>query len=246
MSLVDSHSSLTNNSSKTRTEYRHHLHNKFGLDVLKEEILTSGFAAALYLQSIKFYERKIYVIGSNSLRNELKDAGLKVFDEDHTKHEYHEEEMSKLKVDPEIGCVVIGYDKCINNFKFAYAHQVFQRNPDCLYIATNCDATLPYGDVFLPGTGASVNYFSTVVAKKPIVCGKPEPNLFRHLEQTHNVDLKRSIMIGDRLDTDIKMGVDANVLTALVLTGVTTMEQLQHTSHTPTYVLESLAVLKNE
>ena len=81
----------------------------------KDEILTSGFAAALYLKSIRF-DKKVYVIGSEALKTELGDAGIAVCDLDHSVMEYREEEMSKISVDPLIGCVVVGYDNKINNY----------------------------------------------------------------------------------------------------------------------------------
>jgi phosphoglycolate/pyridoxal phosphate phosphatase family enzyme len=231
---------ITNNSSATRSEYQKKIHDKFGIDVKKDEILTSGFAACLYLKSISFVG-KIYVVGSNSLRSELREAGFDVYDVSHDQMEYKEEEMSQTKVDGDIGCVIVGYDNKINNYKLAYATLCLQ-HPKSLFVATNTDATLPYGGVFLPGTGCIVNSLATSVGRKPIVCGKPEPILFLHLRDVFGIDLKRSIMIGDRLDTDIKMGMDASVMTALVMTGVTQCIDLEHDIQ-PTYVLSSLSVL---
>jgi ribonucleotide monophosphatase NagD (HAD superfamily) len=101
------------------------------------------------------FKKKIYVIGSESLKKELKENNLNVFQDDHSEKKYDEEEMSTIKVDEEIGCVLIGYESKFNNFKMvfhslfslvkAYAHQIFQQNKECLYLVTNEDATLPYG-----------------------------------------------------------------------------------------------------
>jgi len=164
----------------------------------------------------------IYVIGSSSLKKELKNLGLSVHEEDHSNEVYSEEEMSNIKIHKDIGCVLVGYESKLNNFKLAFAHQIFQQNEDVRYIATNLDATLPYGDTFLPGTGTVMGFLNVVLNKEPdYVCGKPNKELFNIIKsQFKDLDLERSCMIGDRLgnflysiflkfffflDTDIKM-----------------------------------------
>jgi len=62
---------------------------------------------------------------------------------------------------------------------------------------------------------------NTILNKEPIICGKPMPNLFNQVKEKYNIDLKRSCIIGDRLDTDIKMGLNSNIISCCVLTGVT-------------------------
>lgn len=233
---------ITNNSSNTREEYQKKLKTRFNMDVKKEEILTSGYSVALHLSSISF-KRKIYVIGSNSLKTELKQEGLNVFETCHNNEMFNEEEVSKMKVDEEIGAIVVGYDNKLNNFKLAYAHLCFQKIKDCLFIATNLDSTFPYGDILLPGTGSIVNCVSTFLGRKPLVFGKPEIYLFKHLNEKYNIDLKKSVMIGDRLDTDILMGKNSNVKTILVLTGVTKKEDLKTNNIHPDYIIESIASL---
>jgi ribonucleotide monophosphatase NagD (HAD superfamily) len=68
-----------------------------------------------------FFQKKIYVIGSESLKKELRENKLNVFDQDHSELQYNEEEMSKIKVDKEIGCVLIGYESKFNNYKMVFS-----------------------------------------------------------------------------------------------------------------------------
>lgn len=235
---------ITNNSSNTREEYQKKLYSRFNMNVKKEEILTSGYSVALHLSSINF-TKKIYVIGSNSLKKELQEIGLNVFEKCHNNETFNEEEMSKIQVDSEIGAIVVGYDNKLNNYKFAYAHLCFQQNPECLFIATNCDSTFPYGDVLLPGTGSIVNCLSTILNQKPLIFGKPEKYLFQHLKDKFKINLEKSVMIGDRLDTDILMGINSNVKTILVLSGVTKRQDLEKSKIEPNFIIESISSILN-
>eukprot|EP01080_Neovahlkampfia_damariscottae_P012482 gene12482-6230_t len=238
---------ITNNSANTREEYQIKFKSKFGLDVSKDEIYTSGYCASVYLKHQLDFKKKIYVIGSSSLKKELKSLDLSVHEEDHTGASYNEEEMSKIKIDKDIECVLVGYESNLNNFKLAFAHQIFQQNENVRYIATNLDATLPYGNTFLPGTGSVMGFLNVVLKREPdYVCGKPNKELFNVIKtQFKNLDLEKSCMIGDRLDTDIKMGINAGISTLCVLTGVTQLKDLETNEVKPTYVLNSIVELNN-
>jgi len=146
----------------------------------------------------------------------------------------------------QIGAVLVGYDNCINNYKLSYAMHAIKYNPNCLFIATNTDNTLPFADVELPGAGTIVAALRTAVApKEPIVIGKPETLLLEIIEKEYGIDRARTIMIGDRLETDISFGNRGKVKSCAVLTGIATREELatvfagKDEDLKPGYVMES-------
>lgn len=115
----------------------------------------------------------------------------------------------------------------MNNYKLSYAMHCIKYNKDCLFIATNTDNTLPYADVELPGAGTWVAALKTAVSKEPVVIGKPETLLLDLIEKEFGIDRSRTIMIGDRLETDISFGNRGKVKSCAVLTGIATREELE-------------------
>lgn len=198
----------------------------------EHEIVSSSFGVAVFLKDIGF-NRKAYVVGCSGIVQELKLAGIQVYEEHenpfpHNSKHFLEEDFAKLKVDPEIGAVLVGYDNTFNSFKLSYAMHCIKYNKDCLFIATNRDSTLPFGEnVELPGAGAIVAAVSTAVSREPLVIGKPETRLLDLIEKSSGMDRKRAIMIGDRLETDIWFGNKGNVKTCAVLTGIVQRQDLE-------------------
>jgi len=235
----------------------------------QSEILTSSYAAAVYVKEHNI--KKAYVIGGDGIKEELELIGVeaagftehltKTLKEEHFMEEW-EEFTSKHPVES-IGVVIVGYDNRFNNFKLAMAHQILRSNPNCLFMATNTDSTLPYkGGLFFPGGGCFVSSLSTAIGRKPdIVAGKPSTllldtalSILYHEEKdkiTPENRHEKVCMVGDRLETDITLGNRTGVKSVCVLTGVATREQLTSTVHSepstsmliPQYVLEEFASL---
>lgn len=98
---------------------------------------------------------------------------------------------------------------------------VTEKDKDCLFIATNLDSTFPSGGgKIFPGGGSIVAPLVVATGRKPIVIGKPEVWLLDDIIKSHNLDRSRSIMVGDRLDTDILFGQNGSLKTLLVFTGI--------------------------
>jgi len=122
--------------------------------------------------------------------------------------------------------VIVGLDTSINYRKLAYAQLHLRNHPECLFLATNTDATFPSAGHMLPGSGTIVGAVELCSGRKALVIGKPSKTLVDLIVHQHGLDKKRTCMVGDRLDTDIQFGLNGGISTLLVLTGVTTKEDL--------------------
>ncbi|KJE90751.1 hypothetical protein CAOG_02009 [Capsaspora owczarzaki ATCC 30864] len=222
---------LTNNSSKSRAMYVAKF-TSLGLDVSVNDIFGSSFAAADYLRQIKF-DKKAYVLGAQGLLDELTSVGVQYvggYKED-TVNPWTSIDQGYVEDNPEIGAVVVGFDPAINYFKLARAYTYIQQ-PGCLFIATNHDSTFPAkGGRLLPGTGTIVSALEVAHGSNALVMGKPSHFMLDCVKTAIGYDPARTVMVGDRLDTDIQFGLNGNLHTLLVLTGVTSLETLQSTSN---------------
>ena len=180
-----------------------------GLDVPEEQIFTSAYATALYLRDSCTSGRTVFIIGEPGLASELSTVGglipITVPD----------------SVSPtEIDYVVVGIDKKFTYDKLRFAHSAITRG-HAQFIATNRDATFPMEEGEIPGGGSLVAAVATATGREPLTIGKPEPHAYQAILQAAGIKAADSIMVGDRLDTDIAVGKNAGAGTVLVLTGVT-------------------------
>jgi 4-nitrophenyl phosphatase len=129
-------------------------------------------------------------------------------------------------LDESVGAVLLGLDFHVNYLKLAVAMTYVRRG--AVLLATNTDPTLPLGGDFFPGAGSVGAGVLLATGKKPIVMGKPSQAMMDAVEGKFKLDRHRTCMIGDRLDTDIKFGIDGGLGgTLLVLTGVTNRDQVE-------------------
>lgn len=230
---------VTNNSSKTRLEYLSKFKD-FGLDFIqKQDIITSGYIAALYTSSK--IKDKVYVIGMQGLLKELQEENIQIFQnssfiiKDFT-------DMKLLDVPQDVGAVIVGFDLHVNYTKLAIAHLLL-KNKNVLFIATNVDSTFPMENGTLPGTGAIVSSLINSTSRNPVVLGKPNLEMLNVLMQKFDLNPQETCMIGDRLDTDVLFGKNGNLFTILVLSGVSTLKDLENSRIKPDLVLDSIADL---
>ncbi|KAJ9121074.1 hypothetical protein QFC24_005055 [Naganishia onofrii] len=127
--------------------------------------------------------------------------------------------------------------------KYAKAHTYITNNPGCEFILTNADPTYPAGGAFFPGSGSMSAPLRFSTKKTPTIIGKPHTHMMETILAAHNFNPERTIMIGDNLETDILFGINSNITTLLVMTGVTHEAQLsgEHKSDTvPDYIVQSM------
>lgn len=195
---------VTNNSTKTRLQFVDKL-KSFGINANVDNVIGSSYATALYLQ-MNNMTGDSYIIGENGLFEELSSVGIKCSgNEDNIPID----DYLDLRLDDNIKNVVVGMDIHFNYRKLSKA-MVYITNKNCKFIATNSDATFPLAPgIFIPGAGSIVESVSCGAGKKPdIVIGKPSKYMMDIILKKYNLNPSKSLMIGDRLETDISFGND--------------------------------------
>jgi phosphoglycolate/pyridoxal phosphate phosphatase family enzyme len=236
---------ITNNATRSRLGNKEKF-DRLDIDVDVREVLCSSYAAALYLRSINFPDsrKKVYVIGGSGIGEELDLIGVRhIGGPDDAGKEIIQGE--DIKIDHNVGAVVVGFDPKINYYKLQYAQLCLNESSECLFVATNEDAV----GHFTPqqewaGAGAMVGAIKGCTGRQPIVVGKPSPLLLIHLLKANELESTRMCMVGDRLDTDILFGKSNGLLTCLTLTGVTSRAHLESgripSDRYPEYIVNSI------
>lgn len=236
---------VTNNSTKSRAGYKKKF-DSLGLDVPAESIFSSSFAAAAYLELTKFKEsgKKVYVIGEVGIGEELDLIDVDWFGgPDDAGKQPEMGPGGRLEVDPDVGAVIVGFDRNINYYKIQYAQLCINENEKCEFIATNTDQVTHLTDAQeWAGNGSMVGAIKGCTGQEPTVVGKPSPLMIEYLEDKFSLDRSQICMVGDRLNTDVLFGTDNGLRTLLVLSGVTTEEQLlsQENTITPDYYADDI------
>lgn len=216
---------FTNNSSADRTLYQEKLAG-LGLEVEAGRIITSGEATALYLTT-RTPHRRLFVLGTPSLEQEFRDAGLELADAD-------------------VDAVVLGFDKTLTYAKLERACRLLLDGVP--FIATHPDRVCPTEHGPIPDAGSMIALLRAATGREPLIVGKPEPRMVEMaLEKLGPGYQARDVaMVGDRLYTDIRMGRRAGLTTVCVLSGETTAEDLEATEDQPDYVFPSIEELADE
>lgn len=222
---------MTNNSTKSRSEHKLYFH-KMGIPCNEDQIFTSAYSTAIYIAQIlklPSHRNKVFVLGERGIEVELDALGIphiggsdSKFDRD-MKPEDFDDIASEKTIDASVGAVVVGMDMKVNYLKLSYAAHYLRR--DAVFLATNTDSTYPTAGTVFPGAGCISATLVPMVGVAPLSLGKPSHSMIQAIQSRYNLDLERCCMIGDRLDTDIKLGIDGKLGgTLLVLTGVSQVE----------------------
>lgn len=212
---------LTNNSSKSVSNYVGKLVG-MGIDASKYDFLTSAQATAYYLKE-KYDTKKIYVLGTEAFKSELCGSGLNITD----------------SLDNDIVCLCMGFDTELTFQKLEDTCILLGRGVD--YIATNPDLVCPTEYGYVPDCGSVSIMLKNSTGREPLFIGKPKPEMIYTALQKTGFSKEQTIMVGDRLYTDIACGIAAGVDTALVLSGETKSQDLTYSPHMPTFVFEDIA-----
>ena len=210
---------MTNNSSKSVSAYIEKLE-RLGIKAVKEDFITSSQATAYYLKK-HHPNARLYVCGTQSLKDELKENGFTVTE----------------NLD-EVDAVIMGFDTELTFKKLEDVCKLLLSR-DLPYIATNPDYVCPteYGSV--PDCGSVCDMIYNATKKRPTVIGKPQPLMPKLAMEMKGVSKERTAVVGDRIYTDIKSGISAGCVSILVMSGETTEEILEASHDKPDLVIES-------
>jgi NagD protein len=214
---------LTNNSIYTPRDLRARLL-ATGIDLPEENIWTSALATAQFLDSQR-PAGSAYVIGEAGLTTALHEVGY-------------------ILSNQEPDYVVLGETRTYSFEAITTAIRLI--NGGARFIATNPDATGPSAEGALPACGAVAALISKATRVEPYFIGKPNPMMMRSALNTINAHSETTAMIGDRMDTDVLCGLEAGLETILVLTGISTLADIDRFPYRPSRVIGSVAELIDE
>ena len=209
---------LTNNSLFTQRDLRARLL-RSGITVPEEAIWTSALATAQFLADQRA-GGSAYVIGEAGLTSALHDVGFVLTERD-----------------PDY--VVLGETRTYSFEEITRAIRLIDRG--ARFIATNPDATGPSAEGSLPATGSFAALITQATGVRPYFVGKPNPLMMRSALNSIDAHSETTVMVGDRMDTDVVTGIEAGLRTILVLTGSTRPEAVERFPYRPTRVLDSIA-----
>ncbi len=214
---------LTNNSSKGVNAYIEKLKG-MGIDATAEDFLTSTDATIPDLKQNHGNE-KIYAMGTKSFCQQLKDSGLHI----------------TTRLEEDITTLVISNDTELTFQKLEDASILLGRGVD--YIATNPDWVCPTWYGFVPDCGSFAEMLFRATGRRPRFIGKPQPQMLYFAMEKTGYSPEATLMIGDRIYTDIASGIHAGVDAMLVMSGETTDADLDASEQKPTFVLEHIRAL---
>ncbi len=214
---------MTNNSSKGKASYVEKL-NKLGISATERNIASSVNATVVYLNEHK-PKAKLYLVGTESLKHELIEEGFEIVPIDYR--------------GSDIDYVLLGFDTELDYEKVRGASYYVSRNYP--YIATNCDLKCPVlENKFIPDCGAIAKMIELATDRQPLFLGKPERTMVDAVSKEWGIPIEKIACVGDRLYTDIAVGINAGATSICVLTGEATKEEISNSEFNPDYVFDTI------
>ena len=134
---------------------------------------------------------------------------------------------------------ITSYDVNLDYFSVLYCCACLQNGAQL--IGLNKDRHFYYGKCLIPASGCTLRFLETATGKQATIIGKPSSFMFEIIAKEHDLKLCETVMIGDSMESDILMGINANIDTILVLSGVTKLDQISSFNYSPSLVLDSLS-----
>jgi HAD superfamily hydrolase (TIGR01457 family) len=216
---------LSNKPIQTREDYAAKLI-RLGIPTQPDEVVNSTLVMTNYLKKSAPGE-KLFVVGEAPFVEELKRAGFTITEEP-----------------KEVEYVVVAFDRTFDYRKLNIAYQAIKLGAH--FVATNPDRTCPVEGGEIPDCAAMIAAIEAVTQKKvEVIVGKPSPLMIQAAIDIMGLRPEDCILIGDRLETDIRMGKEAGIATGIVLTGVTDEKTLKESSIHPDFIFQSIAEVEN-
>jgi 4-nitrophenyl phosphatase len=213
----------TNNASRSTTQHLEKLH-QFGIDLQPDQIITSGEATANYLKQRYPKGGNIYVVGERGLEKTLAEYGF-------------------TNCDRDVLAVVSSFDRQLTYDKLKQAALLVRAGAPL--VATNADLTFPMPEGQVPGAGSILAAIVAATGVKPTIIGKPEPDMYRLAISRMQVPDEATLVVGDRLETDIAGGQKIGCKTGLVLSGVSSLQAAEKWQPPPDWIVQDLTALIN-
>lgn len=216
---------ITNNSTKSGADYVRRFREVFDLQTAEEQFVTSGFLTLKFLLE-NYRSRKIYVLGTASFIAELRRNGLCVTE----------------RCEEGIACVVAAYDSELNYEKLTQASKVLL-TMDVPFYGTNPDLRCPIDFGFIPDCGAICRMLTDTTDRQPVYLGKPSAAVVELCLERFGFRKSQTLVVGDRLYTDIACGINGGVDTCVLFTGEAQPEDLTDTEYPADYAFANVKEL---
>jgi len=225
---------VSNKPLEPRTKYAAKL-TRLGIPTPPEDVITSGYVLGHHLAHHQ-PELRYYVIGEAALRAELRGHGLTILEE-------LADQDPREVIDPTgIDAVIVAFDRTLDYRKLNTAYQALVRG--AYFYATNGDKTCPMPGGAIPDAGGTIAALEVMTGRKlQLLAGKPSTLTMQVALERLGLPAERCMMVGDRLETDIAMGQNAGMLTAVALSGVSTRADVARMTTPPTFAIECLSEL---
>ena len=215
---------MTNNSSRSVMAYVEKMR-RLGIGTTADDFLTSVDALILHLRENGYSDKRIYAFGTRTFRRQLTEAGFSVTD----------------RLEDGIGVLVCGFDTELTFRKLEDACILLSRGVD--FIAANPDWVCPTGYGFVPDCGSVCEMLFRATGRRPVFIGKPQPEMALLAMEKYGFSKPETLLIGDRIYTDIACGVRAGIDTVLVLTGESQLADVPKNPEKPTHIFDDIRAL---
>lgn len=218
---------ITNNASKSVNDYIKKVRN-MGLKVDIDNFLTSVQATILHFRK-HHNGARVFAQGTKSFIKELIDSGMNVTEE----------------YDKNAEVILVGFDPEINGDKMRVTCKMLTEKKGVPYYATNPDWVCPVDFGYVPDCGSMCFGYEKATGRSPVYIGKPQPSMINIAMEKFGFSKEQTLVLGDRIYTDIASGVNAGVDTVLVLSGEATMKDYDESQIKPTFVLNNVKDILN-
>lgn len=213
---------ITNNSTKSGLDYVKKFQDSYHLKTTEDQFVTSGYMTLRFLKS-HYPDKKIFVLGTNSFVAELKKNGLTV----------------TQTAEDDIDCIVVAYDSELTYEKLIAASKALLTT-DAPFYATNPDLRCPIEFGFVPDCGAICTMLTQTTDKTPIYLGKPNREVVELCLSLSGFTHEETLVVGDRLYTDIACGINGGVDTCVLFTGEATPADIVDTPYKPDFAFDTV------
>lgn len=222
---------VSNKPLQPRTAYADKL-TRLGIPTSADDVITSGYVLGYHLAR-HYPDLALYVIGEQALLDELRGHGLTIVDPS-------TDQDPREVIQPRgIDAVVVAFDRTLDYRKLNTAYQALMNG--ARFFATNADKMCPMPGGGIPDAGATIAALEHITGRTvEILAGKPSTLIMDVALSRLDLPPERCLMVGDRLETDMLMGQQAGMMTAAVMSGASTREDVARMAQPPDVVLENI------